>query len=98
MIVEDERGMPENFWYISNGEPIDSKHNANRIERFLEGHRNIENQEVHTQLCIVIQWAAFSVRFMFTQQTIPTNINKKLLEYEQAPKQEVGCAHFKKSI
>nr|BAJ95767.1 predicted protein [Hordeum vulgare subsp. vulgare] len=55
MIVEDERGMPENFWYISNGEPIDSKHNANRIERFLEGHRNIENQEVHTQLCIVIQ-------------------------------------------
>ena len=50
MIIEDERDMPENFRYISNGGPVEPEYNPNRIQAFLEAHRMIENQQVHTQL------------------------------------------------
>jgi hypothetical protein len=31
MIIEDERDMPENFRYISNGDPVEPEHDANTI-------------------------------------------------------------------
>jgi hypothetical protein len=36
MIIEDERDMPENFRYISNGDPVEPEHDANTIHEFLE--------------------------------------------------------------
>ena len=50
MIIEDERDMPENFRYITNGSPIEPEQDTNRILTFLEGHRKVENRQVHTQL------------------------------------------------
>ena len=50
MIIEDERGMPENFRYISNGDQVEPAHDANRIQAFLQAHARIENKEVHEQL------------------------------------------------
>jgi hypothetical protein len=50
MIIEDERGMPENFWYISSGDLVEPTHDGNRIQTFLEAHARIENKEVHDQL------------------------------------------------
>ena len=50
MIIEDERDMPENFRYITNGTPVEPEYDTNRILTFLEGHRKIENRQVHTQL------------------------------------------------
>jgi hypothetical protein len=59
MIIEDEKGMPENFQYISNGNHVQPEHDANMIQRFLAAHRCIENGEVHTQLqddLVEYQW------------------------------------------
>lgn len=50
MIIEDEREMPENFRYITNGTPIEPEYDPNRILTFLEEHRKIENRQVHAQL------------------------------------------------
>jgi hypothetical protein len=50
MIIEDERDMPENYRYISNGDPVVPEHDANRINQFLEVHRSIENRDAHNQL------------------------------------------------
>jgi hypothetical protein len=50
MIIEDERDMPENFRYISNGDPIEPEHDANTIHEFLEMHRSIENKDAHSKL------------------------------------------------
>lgn len=50
MIIEDERDMPKNFQYITNRTPVEPEYDPNRIQRFLEGHRRIENRKVHTQL------------------------------------------------
>ena len=50
MIIEDERDMPENFRYITNGTPVEPEYDTNRILAFLEEHRKIENRHVHAQL------------------------------------------------
>jgi hypothetical protein len=50
MIIEDERGMPENFRYISNGDLVEPAHDPNRMQAFLQAHMRIENKQVHQQL------------------------------------------------
>lgn len=43
MIIEDERGMLENFRYISNGDLVVLEQDANMIRGFLAAHHSIEN-------------------------------------------------------
>ena len=43
MIIEDERDMPENFRYITNGTPVEPEYDINRIMAFHEEQRRIEN-------------------------------------------------------
>ena len=50
MKIKDEREMPENHRYISNGDPFEPKHDANMITKFLETHRSSKIREIHTQL------------------------------------------------
>jgi hypothetical protein len=42
MFIEDERGMLENFRYISNGDLIEPEHYSITVQKFLEMHRRIE--------------------------------------------------------
>ncbi|KAM3297904.1 hypothetical protein ACQJBY_039716 [Aegilops geniculata] len=50
MIMEDERDMPENFQYVTNGSPVEPEYDTNRILAFLKEHRKVKNQQVHGQL------------------------------------------------
>ena len=50
MIIEDERDMPENFRYITNGTPVEPAYDTDMILAFLEEHCKIENRQVHAQL------------------------------------------------
>ena len=50
MIIEDERDMPENFWYITNGTLVELEYATNRILSFLKHQQKIKNPQVHTQL------------------------------------------------
>jgi hypothetical protein len=38
MIIEDEKGMPENFRYISNGDLVEPEHDSITVHKFLEMH------------------------------------------------------------
>ncbi|CAN6295279.1 unnamed protein product, partial [Urochloa humidicola] len=50
MIIEDERGQPEDFEYEDMGDRVEPEHNEDRIKTFLEMHRKIEDREAHDQL------------------------------------------------
>ena len=50
MIIEDERGQPEDFNYEHVGTRVVPEKDENRIKRFLEVHRKIEDREAHDQL------------------------------------------------
>jgi len=50
MIIEDERGQPEDFVYDHVGTPVEPKQDEDRIYNFLEMHRKIEDPVAHSQL------------------------------------------------
>ena len=50
MTIDDERDMLENFWYITNGCPVEPEYDTNRIITFLEEHRKIKNCYAHAEL------------------------------------------------
>ena len=50
MIIEDERGEPEDFNYEHVGTTVTPEKDEDWIKRFLEVHRKIEDRETHDQL------------------------------------------------
>jgi len=50
MIIEDERGQPEDFNYEHVGTTVTPEKDEDRIKRFLEVHRKIEDRDTHDQL------------------------------------------------
>ena len=50
MIIEDERGQPEDFVYDHVGTPVEPEQDEDRIYNFLEMHRKIEDPVAHNQL------------------------------------------------
>ena len=50
MIIEDERDQLEDFNYEHVGTRVVPEKDENRIKRFLEVHRKIEDREAHDQL------------------------------------------------
>ncbi|CAO2047698.1 unnamed protein product [Urochloa humidicola] len=50
MIIEDERGQEEDFVYDHMGKRVEPEKNKDRLLKFLEMHRKIEDREAHEQL------------------------------------------------
>jgi hypothetical protein len=53
MIIEDERGQPDDFNYdteFTYVPPVQPQRDNDRINKFLEVHRKIEDREGHNQL------------------------------------------------
>lgn len=54
MILEDERGQDVDYNYDTEGTRVEEVHpekDKDRIKKFLEVHRQINNREEHNQLC-----------------------------------------------
>jgi hypothetical protein len=50
MIIEDERGLTLPCFYNNVGTRVQPQRNPDRIEAFLQTHRDIENSTTHAQL------------------------------------------------
>jgi hypothetical protein len=50
MIIEDERGLTLPYFYDNVGTRVQPQRNPDRIEAFLQTHRDIENSTTHAQL------------------------------------------------